>query len=101
MRDVAEAYIDLATTPSDLLKHNTYNICSGKSTEGTEILSLLTSAFGANDVKIEVDPSRIRPHDVMDIYGSHQLITQDTGWLPRISVAQMVNDYAAWKQSQN
>lgn len=101
VRDVAEAYIDLATVPSVLLKHNTYNICSGKSTEGTEILSLLTHAFGADDVKIEIDPSRIRSHDVMDIFGSHELITQDTGWLPKVSVAQMVNDYVVWKQSQN
>jgi GDP-4-dehydro-6-deoxy-D-mannose reductase len=99
VRDVAKAYVSLATTPADQLKHTLYNICSGKSVEGTEILDILTSAFGASHITVEVDPSRIRPHEVMDIYGSHDSITEDTGWLPIISVEQMVQDYVAWKKT--
>jgi GDP-4-dehydro-6-deoxy-D-mannose reductase len=99
VRDVAKAYIALATTDENSLKHDVYNICSGKSLAGKEILQTLAEAFGAEHVEIQVDQSRIRPNDVMDIYGSRDRLTQDTGWEPTISVKQMVHDYAEWKKS--
>ncbi len=96
VRDVARAYVELAL--ADSLNYDLYNICSGQSTKGTDILDLLKKAFGASDVEVKVDQSRIRPNDVMDIYGSRQRLTDDTGWEPQFSVEQMVRDYAAWKQ---
>lgn len=97
VRDVARAYVLLATT--DSLQHDLYNICSGKSTRGREILDLLAKEFGASDVEIKIDKTRIRANDVMDIYGSRDRLTQDTDWEPTISVEQMVRDYAEWKKS--
>jgi GDP-4-dehydro-6-deoxy-D-mannose reductase len=99
VRDVARAYVELATVGAERLNHTIYNICSGVSTKGTTILDLLKESFGASDVEVKVDQSRIRPHDVMDIYGSRDRLTQDTGWQPEISVEQMVQDYANWKKS--
>lgn len=99
VRDVAKAYVALATVDEDLLNNEIYNICSGKSVSGKEILGLLTEAFEASDVEIEVDQSRIRPNDVMDIYGSSDRLTNDTGWKPTFTVEQMVRDYANWKKS--
>jgi GDP-4-dehydro-6-deoxy-D-mannose reductase len=99
VRDVARAYVELATCPKENLNHSLYNICSGVSTEGMQVLDLLKSAFDGNDISVEVDQSRIRPNDVMDIYGSRDRLSSDTGWEPTISVKQMVNDYAAWKKS--
>jgi len=99
VRDVARAYVELATVDADKLNHTIYNVCSGKSTKGTEILTLLKQAFDADEVAVEVDQSRIRPHDVMDIYGSRERLTQDTGWKPEISVEKMVEDYANWKKT--
>jgi GDP-4-dehydro-6-deoxy-D-mannose reductase len=99
VRDVARAYVVLATVGAERLNHTIYNICSGVSTKGTTILDLLKESFGASDVEVKVDQSRIRPHDVMDIYGSRDRLTQDTGWQPEISVEQMVQDYANWKKS--
>jgi len=101
VRDVARAYVELATVDADRLNHSIYNICSGTSTKGTKILELLKKAFDAEAVAIEVDQSRIRPHDVMDIYGSRQRLTEDTGWEPQITVEQMVQDYANWKKSNS
>lgn len=101
VRDVAEAYVLLGTLTDDRLQHDIYNICSGKSTEGTTILDLLRNAFGASSVDVVVDESRIRPHDVMDIFGSRDRLTVDTGWAPKISVKQMVNDYVSWKKVSN
>ncbi len=100
VRDVASAYVTLATCDQKKLSHTIYNICSGESVKGTEILGLIKSAFDADEVTIEIDETRIRPNDVMDIYGSHTALTDDTGWIPTITVEQMVQDYAAWKKPQ-
>jgi GDP-4-dehydro-6-deoxy-D-mannose reductase len=100
VRDVARAYIALATCANEKLTHEIYNICSGKSVAGTEILNKLTKAFGADSISVKVDENRIRANDVMDIYGSRERITQDTDWAPEISVETMINDYAEWKKSQ-
>jgi GDP-4-dehydro-6-deoxy-D-mannose reductase len=100
VRDVARAYIALATANELDIKNEIYNICSGKSTSGKDLLSMLTGAFGENNIKIEIDQSRIRSHDVMDIFGSHERLSQDIGWEPKITVEQMVKDYVIWLKSK-
>jgi len=97
VRDVARAYVELATCDKASLKHGIYNICSGSSVEGRKILHLLIDIFGAGSLKVKIDPSRIRKNDVMNIYGSRDRITQDIGWEPKISLEKMIKDYAKWK----
>lgn len=99
VRDVAKAYIELALCSEKDLKHNVYNICSGKSVRGSEILRLLADACGVSDIKTETDPDRIRKNDVMDIYGSRGRITSDTGWEPTIPIEQTIRDFVSQKSS--
>ncbi|HSW80964.1 MAG TPA: NAD-dependent epimerase/dehydratase family protein [Candidatus Saccharimonas sp.] len=96
VRDVVEAYIKLAT--AETLPHNLYNICSGVSRSGEEIIALIAKALYGNDAtpKTEVDQSRIRPNDPAEIFGSNQLLKDDTGWTPQIPFDQTVADYVAW-----
>ena len=101
VRDVARAYVELATCDSATLKHATYNVCSGKSVAGSEILRMLAEACSMDGLEVVVDRSKIRENDVMDIYGSSARILQDIGWKPKISVEQMINDYVSWKKSQS
>jgi len=101
VRDVARAYVTLATCDETKLKHNIYNVCSGKSIKGKEILDYLTTAYDVQTLKTAVDPKRIRKNEIMDIYGSHNRITEDTGWTPKISVQQMVTDYATWRKNRD
>ncbi len=101
VRDVARAYVLLATCSQSKIKHNLYNICSGTSTSGEEILELMKKHFDATKITTTIDRSRIRQNEIMEIYGSHERITQDTGWKPEISIDQMVKDYANWKISSN
>ena len=101
VRDVAEAYVELATCDRSKLKHRIYNICSGKSVAGTEILRLLAESFGYENVETEIDQKRIRANEIMDIYGSRDRITQDTGWEPKIPIEQMIKDYADWKKTSS
>lgn len=98
VRDVARAYVLLATTPRSSLQHDIYNICSGKSVAGKEILKLLTEAYGFNDIKTEVDPKRLRKNDVMDIYGSSDRLQEDTGWMPKYDIDQTITDFVGWKK---
>jgi GDP-4-dehydro-6-deoxy-D-mannose reductase len=97
VRDVAKAYALLATCPEKSLNHTVYNICSGKSRSGEELLAILMRETGYNNIEIEVDPKRIRKNEVMDIYGSNTQLAEDTGWKPSIELEQTVADFVAWK----
>ena len=91
VRDIARAYAELALAPS--LEHDTYNICSGKSLSGETILAHLQEITDINDVKIEVDPARIRPNDIEDIYGDASRLNQEVGWTPKITIEQTIKDF--------
>lgn len=97
VRDVAKAYAKLATSRD--LQHSVYNVCSGKSVSGEDILSILKLAFGRPDLKIEVDESKFRPNDAMVHYGSNHRIHVDTGWEPVIPLTQTLDDFAKWYQN--
>lgn len=90
VRDVARAYRLLATT--DSLNHDTYNVCSGESHSGEEILEKIKKQMGKENVATKVDQSKIRPNDPMDIYGSAEKLSQDTGWQPSVSLDQTITD---------
>lgn len=99
VRDVARAYVDLALAEETDLKHNVYNICSGKSIQGREILRILAAACGIENLDTETDPARLRKNDVMDIYGSRERLTTDTGWEPSISIEQTIRDFVSQKEN--
>jgi GDP-4-dehydro-6-deoxy-D-mannose reductase len=93
VRDVARAYVELALCEYEKIKHDVYNICSGRSIPGTEILRLLMEACGAEGLETEVDPTKLRTNDVMDIYGSRERITNDIGWEPTIPIEKTISDF--------
>ncbi len=94
VRDVVKAYADLVT--SDSLKHNTYNICSGMSVAGQEILDQLLKLMGVS-VKVELDPALMRPSDNPDLYGSYQRLRTETGWQPKIPLQKTIEDFVKSK----
>lgn len=95
VRDVARAYRLLIESKS--LRHTIYNICSGSSYSGQEILDALIEAhnLGKSDVKTKVDKSKIRPNDAPEIVGSNSRIKADTGWQPIIKLQKTVSDFVA------
>jgi GDP-4-dehydro-6-deoxy-D-mannose reductase len=91
VRDVALAYRELAASaPPDA-----YNVCSGRATSVAELIALLREVTGS-EIAHEVDPGRVRAHDVMEIRGSHDRLTAATGWEPRIPLATTLADTVAW-----
>jgi GDP-4-dehydro-6-deoxy-D-mannose reductase len=97
VRDVVNAYVLLATASSKTSLHHTlYNVCSGAPRSGEEILGALQSNIpGSENVRIALDPSRIRPNDPMELKGSNERLHADTGWQPKIPFEQTVADFVA------
>ena len=92
VRDIVRAYTLLALTPS--LTHDTYNVCSGKSRSGQEILDLLLSTIGLSEqIAVETDQSLIRPSDPANLYGSYKRLHEETGWKPTVPLEQTIKDF--------
>jgi GDP-4-dehydro-6-deoxy-D-mannose reductase len=71
-----------------------YNICSGKPLSGHDILAGLTKATGI-EPGITQDKSKMRPSDTPVLYGTHDKITEDTGWQPEIALETTLADVIA------
>lgn len=98
VRDVARAYADLIL--SDSLDHRIYNICSGKSIEGSAIFELLVKYVGGSEkVRTEIDPQFIRANDPKDLYGDNSRLCSQTNWKPKIPIEQTIKDFVANKRA--
>lgn len=68
-----------------------YNIASGQGIRIREVLERLIALAGI-EVKIEIDPERLRPSDVEILVGDSAKFRADTGWEPRIPFDQTLAD---------
>jgi GDP-4-dehydro-6-deoxy-D-mannose reductase len=85
--DAVEAIWSLCCKPAP---GQIFNICSGRFTQMAELLDQMIHILGV-DVRIEVDPSRLKGNqDVSVIYGSNAKIRRHGGWQPRISLEQSI-----------
>lgn len=91
VRDVVRAY--LALSEAKVLKHNLYNVCSGQSQSGENILGEISKNLSIENPVVETDETKIRPNDILDIRGDNSRITADTGWSPEIPIEQSVKDF--------
>ena len=68
-----------------------YNLCSGRARTIREVLDILLSLTDAQ-VRVEVDPARMRPSDVPVLQGDYGKLHARTGWEPQIPFEQTVAD---------
>lgn len=94
VRDVVRAYRMLATE-TKIPEHLVYNICSGVSHSGTDILDCITRAMDIPTVQTKIDQSLVRPNDIMDIRGDNTRLIVEYGWSPEYSLDQTVSDFVA------
>jgi GDP-4-dehydro-6-deoxy-D-mannose reductase len=95
VRDVANAYISIVTHDS-LPQHDVYNVCSGKSRTGREIITALASALQLPTMpEADVDPALVRPSDAKDIFGDNSRLSHEFGWTPQYSFDQTIQDIVA------
>jgi len=72
-------------------KGEVYNIGTGKAYRIKEILDMLLSLAG-DDVRVEVDPERLRPSDVPILISDSTKFRKITGWEPKIPFKQSLKD---------
>jgi GDP-4-dehydro-6-deoxy-D-mannose reductase len=76
-----------------------YNICSGASHSGQEILDQLQKLIpGTSGIKVTLDPALMRPDDPKNLVGSSDRLYEDLGWKPDIPLEQTIADFAASRQ---
>jgi GDP-4-dehydro-6-deoxy-D-mannose reductase len=88
VRDMVRAYW-LAVTKAR--PGEVYNIATGQGIRIREILDRVI-ALSRVEVKVEVDPARLRPSDVEILVGDSSKFRADTGWEPRIPFEQTLHD---------
>jgi GDP-4-dehydro-6-deoxy-D-mannose reductase len=93
VRDVVRAYAMLATAKRNHLKHSIYNVCSEKSVSGTKILALILKYCNIKNIRTEIDPSKLRPNDPLDITGSNERIRSEINWKPTIEIEKTIADF--------
>lgn len=91
VRDVVRAYRLLVEAED--LEDRVFNVCSGRSWSGRELLGLLESAWPYGPVRVEVDPGRVRPGDPREIVGDHGRLQAAVGWKPEVDVPTSVHDF--------
>lgn len=97
VRDVVRAYLFLMR---DGRRGEIYNVCSGRAVGLSVILDfLIREASGKTPISVEVDPAKFRKIDMRVQMGSNRKITEETRWLPRITIEQTLCDLLAyWRQ---
>lgn len=88
VRDVVKAYILLIQMG---IPGETYNVGRGNAKEIQEILNLIVSMSRA-EIKVEIDPNKIRPVDVPIIEADITKLNQLTGWKPLIPLEQTIQE---------
>lgn len=88
VRDVVRAYGLLALKG---VSGETYNVGSGHAIEIRELLNNIISLSDV-DIKVEVDPNKIRPVDIPIIEADISKINAETGWKPQIPVMRTIEE---------
>jgi GDP-4-dehydro-6-deoxy-D-mannose reductase len=89
VRDVVRAYW-LALEKGEY--GDCYNICSGIPRVIKDILELHLKNSEVKDIKIEEDPSRMRPSDVQILHGDCSKLMKQTGWKAEIPFEKTMSD---------
>lgn len=88
VRDVVRAYrlLVIRGTPGAV-----YNVCSGQAVSIRTILSMLGEITGTVADPV-VDPARVRTGEPLELRGSHERLTEATGWRPSIELRETLID---------
>ena len=94
VRDVARAYVAAAE-----IEPGVYNVASGRAVSVRDLIELVRAAAHI-PVRHEVDPARVRGHDVPEVRGSAERLRAATGWTPEIPLERTVADALdAWREA--
>jgi GDP-4-dehydro-6-deoxy-D-mannose reductase len=86
VRDVVRAYVVAADLVPDV-----YNVCSGRTASVRDLVELLRG-LARVPLRHELDPARVRPHEVPEVRGSAELLRSAGGWAPEIPLERTLAD---------
>ncbi len=91
VRDIVRAYKLIAEKGEP---GEAYNVASGRA---SSVRHILNSLLGLTDIDIEVrvDKARLRPVDIPEIRGDAGKLRRDTGWEPRFTLKETLEDVLA------
>jgi GDP-4-dehydro-6-deoxy-D-mannose reductase len=87
VRDVVRGYRLLAAHAEP----GVFNVCSGVSHSARDLIAAFGRVVGT-EVVYQVDPARVRPHEVMEVRGSYERMRAATGWEPEIPLERTLAD---------
>lgn len=96
VRDVVRAYVLLIEMGK---AGETYNVGSGHAMAIREILDKIIS-LSSKEIKVEIDPNKLRPVDVPIIEADTDKLYQLTGWEPEISLEQTIRETLEYWRSR-
>ena len=88
VRDVVKAYVKLIQVG---VAGETYNVGSGNAKAIQDILDTIISMSDCQ-IKVEIDPDKLRPVDVPIIEADVTKLQELTGWKPEISIEQTIRE---------
>jgi len=88
VRDIAQAYYLAA---QHCVPGETYNICTGDVISMRRLLDMLIE-LAEVEVRVEIDPERMRPSDLPILTGDVTKFKQATGWEPTVPLEQSLRD---------
>lgn len=88
VRDVVKAYVKLVEQGEP---GETYNMGSGHAVEIRRILDMIIS-MSKKEIRVEIDPNKIRPVDVPIIEADISKLHELTGWQPQIPLEQTIRE---------
>ena len=88
VRDVVKAYVRLIQQGES---GETYNMGSGHAVEIRKILDMIIS-MSEKEIRVEIDPNKIRPVDVPIIEADITKLNELTGWRPQITLEQTIRE---------
>lgn len=97
VRDVVDAYLSLLGAPS--LEHMIYNVASGGSRAGTEVLVALCRAMGLAVPELRRNTSG-RPIDHSEIIGDASRLRLELGWAPSIAFERSIQDFVTASEAE-
>jgi GDP-4-dehydro-6-deoxy-D-mannose reductase len=92
VRDVVRAYRLLVTEGQP---GEAYNVCSGVDVPVSEVADALI-AQARRPMRVELDPSRLRPVELPALRGDPGKLRAATGWTPEIPLERTLSDLLAW-----
>lgn len=98
VRDIVKAYSGLILAST--LKYSTYNVCSGESLSGNEILDKLKASMKKESIQFEIDPALIRPTDILEIAGDSSRLRDELQWEPSYTIDQTIHDFVYNKENE-